>query len=94
MLSNESRTRLGCRRICSFISLSVHPLQSKVAPETGIWALEDKRDILSGWPGIYILHNNWIEGLGNKMSRAKAKGLWFVDEDKSYDGGLKCITDE
>ena len=74
--------------------MALFSAQSKQAPETGIWALEDKRDILSGWPGIYILHNNWIEGLDNKMSRAKAKGLWFVDENRSYGGSLTCITDE
>ena len=30
--------------------------------------------------GVYVLHNNWIDGLESKVIRQKAKQVWFYDE--------------
>ena len=33
----------------------------------------------------YLLHNNYISGLENKIQRFKDNNLWFIDDDNFYD---------
>eukprot|EP01135_Chromosphaera_perkinsii_P002154 Nk52_evm88s217 gene=Nk52_evmTU88s217 len=65
------------------LGVSVYFLpRTKFANGLFYWTEKNSREVKSNLPEMpVIVHNNWIEGSGNKIERMKESGMWLMDSN-------------
>jgi beta-arabinofuranosyltransferase len=66
---------------CQYKKVSVKVLPRELYPNgvtNNIWSVEDGR-ILDRFPGLYVLHNNWLRGTAGKHDRLRRHGMVTFD---------------